>query len=430
MAHGDSSTPSAYAFNNDVFTGRETPLLKPKMKDEHLVSRLFRRRKQDKSEEGNVCPYCEFVNEDGAENCAQCYYSLNLAPRNQPMATPSTSGSDLMNTLLEDNEAQEDEAAVEAVLSLDDVAVEIDQYETTNPDQEDSFQFISGSTPELAQTVDFEAPEEVELSASDAPANPVVFDLGDQDPLDDVPEPVPSGIGSLYSPSVKTSKDEDLMGSVGPKVPEPAKTPELPNFNNLAQASHVDVEPAAAETVVATPQLPDMSSPSTPELPLVNTVANATATAVQTPDVPVVAQPAQAETTTSAVSTPDLPVVGQAAETKTAPVEETPQEVAAPTPQVSTRFWPWPAQEAWGAREVYREVVAILEAIKTGQYPKAAETLDSLGPHLDLNFEMLLHIGSAMRALNREEHLQWTLAMAKHVHPNNEHVVAAVEQLS
>jgi hypothetical protein len=49
---------------------------------------------------------------------------------------------------------------------------------------------------------------------------------------------------------------------------------------------------------------------------------------------------------------------------------------------------------------------------------------------LDLNFEMLLHIGSAMRALNREEHLQWTLAMAKHVHPNNEHVVAAVEQLS
>ena len=70
------------------------------------------------------------------------------------------------------------------------------------------------------------------------------------------------------------------------------------------------------------------------------------------------------------------------------------------------------------------------EAIKTGQYPKAAETLDALGPHLDLNFEMLLHIGSAMRALNREEHLQWTLAMAKHVHPNNEHVVAAVAQLS
>ena len=430
MALGDSPTPSAYAFNNDVSTGRETPLLKPKMKDEHLVSRLFRRRKQDKSEEGNVCPYCEFVNEDGVENCAQCYYSINLAPRDQPMATPSTSGSDLMNTLLEDNEAQEDEAAVEAVLSLDDVSVEIDQYETTNPGEEDSFQFISGSTPELAQTVDFEVPEEVELSASDAPANPVVFDLGNQDPLDDVPEPVPSGMGSLYSPSVKTEKDEDLMGSVGPSTPEPSKTPELPNFNNLAQASQATEQHAAAGTVVAAPQLPDVTLPSTPDLPLVNAGVEAPVAAVQTPEIPVVAQPAQTETTTSTVSTPDLPNVGQAAETQPAPVVEAPQDAAAPAPEASTRFWPWPAQEAWGAREVYREVVAILEAIKTGQYPKAAETLDALGPHLDLNFEMLLHIGSAMRALNREEHLQWTLAMAKYVHPNNEHVVAAVAQLS
>ena len=74
--------------------------------------------------------------------------------------------------------------------------------------------------------------------------------------------------------------------------------------------------------------------------------------------------------------------------------------------------------------------MALLESIKSGQLQKAAETLDGLGPHLDLNFEMMLHIGSAMRALNREEHLQWTLAMAKHVHPNNEHVMAAVAQLS
>ena len=377
------------------------------------MSSLFRRRKEDKSEEGNVCPYCEFVNEDGAVNCAQCYYSINLAPRDQPMATPTTSGSDLMSTLLEDNEALEDDVAVEAVLSLDDVAVDIDQYETNNSEGEDSFQFISGSTPELAQTVDFEAPEEVELSASDAPANPVVFDLGDQDPLDEVPEPVPSGLGNLYSPSVKIEKDEDLLGSVGPKTPEKTSTPELPNFNNLAQASSVpnDTVLAAETPHAATPQLPNMAStstPVTPDIPSVNAAVESPVAATQTPELPVVSQPAE---------TPAVPVV------ETEPQPET-------TAQPSTRFWPWPAQEAWGAHEVYGEVVAVLEAIKTGQYPKAAETLDALGPHLDLNFEMLLHIGSAMRALNREEHLQWTLAMAKHVHPNNEHVAAAVAQLS
>jgi len=406
MAHGAPPTPSVYACNNEVFTGRETPFLKPKIKDEHLVSSLFRRRKEDKSEEGNVCPYCEFVNEDGAENCAQCYYSINLAPRDQPMATPTTSGSDLMNTLLEDNEALEDDVAVEAVLSLDDVAVEIDQYETSNAEEEDSFQFISGSTPELAQTVDFEAPEEVELSASDAPVNPVVFDLGSQNPLEEVPEPVPSGLGNLYSPSVKIEKDEDLLGSVGPIIPEKASTPELPDFNNLTQASTAPSEavPAAEVPHATTPQLPDVTAASTPT----------------TPELPVVS--ASVETPVAVTQTPELPVVSQSVETPTAPVIE--------TAQPSTRFWPWPAQDAWGAHEVYREVVAVLDAIKTGQYPKAAETLDALGPHLDLNFEMLLHIGSAMRALNREEHLQWTLAMAKHVHPNNEHVAAAVSQLS
>ena len=413
MAHGGPPTPSVYAFNNEVFTGRETPFLKPKLKDEHLVSSLFRRRKEDKSKEGNVCPYCEFVNEDGAENCAQCYYSINLAPRDQPMATPTTSGSDLMSTLLEDNEAMEDDVAVEAVLSLDDVAVDIDQYETSNPEGEDSFQFISGSTPELAQTVDFEAPEEVELSASDAPANPVVFDLGEQDPLDEVPEPVPSGLGNLYSPSVKIEKDEDLLGSVGPKTPEKTSTPELPNFDNLAQASSApsDSVSAAEAPHATTPQLPNLASTSTPA----------------TPDIPFVS--AAVESPVEATQTPELPVVSQSAETPTVPVVE-PEPQPETSAQPSTRFWPWPAQEAWGAHEVYGEVVAVLEAIKTGQYPKAAETLDALGPHLELNFEMLLHIGSAMRALNREEHLQWTLAMAKHVHPNNEHVAAAVAQLS
>ena len=122
------------------------------MFDEGLVSSLFRRRKSEKSVEGNVCPYCEFVNEENVETCAQCYYSMNLPARNQPMATPTTSGSELMNTLMEENELEKEEFAVEAVLSLDEVAVEVDQYDISN-DKEDSFQFIRGSTPELSQTV-------------------------------------------------------------------------------------------------------------------------------------------------------------------------------------------------------------------------------------------------------------------------------------
>jgi hypothetical protein len=400
---------------------------------------MFRRRKDENSEKGNVCPYCEFVNDDAVENCAQCYYSIHLAPRDQPMATPSTSGSELLSTLMAEAELEEEEVAVEAVLSLEDVSVEIDQYEDSTKEENDSFQFISGSTPTLSKTVEFESPEEVELEISDAPTDAVVFDMGDEDPLGEPLEPVHTGLGKLYSPSVKTESDEDLMGTIGPIAGQEPSTPDLPDFANLTQPTpqpvangateipqvvlptpaisvpgiphHAEIQPA-----VATPELPVPSQtvppPETPDIPLPADVQPAPATTPEIPEVKVGA----VET-----STPEIP---SAEEVKT--VEQTP----APAPQNGNRIWPWPAQDVWDARQVYREVVALLEFIKVGQLTKAAETLDSLGPHLEHNFDMLLHIGSAMRALNREEHLQWTLAMAKHVHPNNEHVAAAVAQLS
>ena len=252
---------------------------------------MFRRRKGGNTEEGNVCPYCKFVNEDAVESCAQCYYSMNLAARDQPMATPSTSGSDLLDTLMGDTELEEEEMTVEAVLSLEDVSVEVDPYEEVKQEDKDDFQFISGSSPTLSKTVEFETPDEVELDVSDAPANPVVFDMGDADPLGVPMEPVPIGLGKLYSPSVKTEKDDDLMGSIGPVAGQTTATPEIPDFTNLTQVkqkspsepvqetpqgpylrqSHL-AEPAVSEVpiVPVTPEVPNLNSaPSTPELPTV-----------------------------------------------------------------------------------------------------------------------------------------------------------------
>jgi len=391
------------------------------MFDEGLVSSLFRRRKSEKSVEGNVCPYCEFVNEENVETCVQCYYSMNLAARNQPMATPTTTGSELMNTLMEENELEKEEFAVEAVLSLDEVAVEVDQYDLSN-DKEDSFQFIRGSTPELSQTVEFKQQQEVELQASDAPKNPVVFDMGDENPLDEVQEPVHTGLGNLYSPSVKSETDDDLMGSVGPINEGKTATPDLPTFSNLTQPVQQLTQPQVeTPKQMTTPDIPDVSTPT------------------QSIETPATAQNTQlpASDAASAIVTPEIPTTSQLstaadAESKaiSEDIDKTAVQTPAPVPQIPSRFWPWPARTPWDARQVYREVVQILESIKSGQLAKAAETLDALGPHLEYNFDMLLHIGSAMRALNREEHLQWTLSMAKHVHPNNEHVMAAVAQLS
>ena len=114
---------------------------------------MFGRRKKDSSDMQSACPYCGTPNEIGTKECKLCYYDLTASAREQPLATPSTAESDIMNTLLDDNPTFDDseDYAVEAVLSLDDVTVEIDQFETQGADEGEEFAFISSSGPTLSE---------------------------------------------------------------------------------------------------------------------------------------------------------------------------------------------------------------------------------------------------------------------------------------
>ena len=391
---------------------------------------MFGRRNKSGSDADNACPYCEFVNQENAESCSQCYYVFAASARDQPTAAPSTSGNELMSLLLSDDleVPDEDEYVVEAVLTLEDAAVEISQYETVN--EEDSFEFIDsdGAGPTLAQTVDYVKPEEVQLQVSDAPASPTNFELDEYDPLQDVPEPVHSGLGNLYSPMVKAETDDDLLGSVGPKK-SVAMTPDIPDIpdilpskGGLASAMH---QPQPIGKPIPAP-LPTPIPKAIPALSLPFAVGATAPTPIP-----------------KAIPASSLPfAVGAIAPTPTPtptpelPVEEKPQQVVqqvtekpAPIPQTNGRIWPWPAKDAWSAAQVYREVVSALEQVKSGNLKDAAETLDNLGPHLSENLDMLLHIGIVMTYLGRTEHLQWTLSMAQRIYPSNEHVSSALTRL-
>ena len=169
------------------------------MSDEAFGVQTMFRRKKHESVEGEVCPYCEFVNPVGATNCAQCYYVMDKAARDQPMATPTSSGSELMQTLLGDDDFEEEEEfAVEAVLSMDEVTVEIGQNQLGDAGDEDSLGFIKAGNPTLSETVEYESPQAVELETSDAPTTPVDFQIEAHDPMAEVAEPVHTGLGNLY----------------------------------------------------------------------------------------------------------------------------------------------------------------------------------------------------------------------------------------
>ena len=116
------------------------------------VQTMFRRKKLE-SVDGEVCPYCEFVNQNGATECAQCYYVMDKSARDQPMATPTSSGSELMATLMSDDEEEgEEELAVEAVLSLNEVTVEIGQGQLPGETDDESLGFIKAGRPTLSET--------------------------------------------------------------------------------------------------------------------------------------------------------------------------------------------------------------------------------------------------------------------------------------
>jgi hypothetical protein len=380
---------------------------------------MFGRKKKEKEADGHPCPYCEYLNEEGAETCAQCYYSLNKSAREQPMAEPTATGEEIMSLLLGDNEALEEEVeVVEAVLSLDDVTVDVDQYElpTTeiNEDGEEipeSFQYIEGDGPTLSETVSSEEEEEVELQASDAPTASVMFEIEKTDPFAEVAEPVHTGKGGLYSPSTPTANDDDLLGSVGPNAGD--VTPDLPDLpeeepvhSSLAQATAMEAE------ATATPELPpDFQMEQTADVP-------------STGETPVAQAPQGQES-----ALPDLPDDDEVAQQTEAPPSTQPQEQTSAPPIDNNRIWPWPQGQAWDDHQVYQEVVEAMEHIKHGRMNEAATTLDTLGPHLHENLNMLLHISVLMQHLGRHDHVKWTLDMAAYVHPNNPQVLQARSQL-
>ena len=379
---------------NGAFKGQEMVMLKPQVPTEKVGETMCWKRKKDGNEDGNPCPFCNAQNERDAATCVQCYYDLNKPARDQHLEVASDVKNDLLSTLMDEDDGDEDdEIAVEAVLDLEDVTIEIDQYD--DPISSEGFSFIDSEGPTLSETVEFETPEEVELTTEDAPMIEERFELPDSNPLDEVAEPVHTGQGQL----IQTDDDEadvDFTGTVGP---DPNAIPELPDTEE-------DVPMLPEElTIPDIPEDVDDEQPGIPELPE-ETIA---------PDLP------------EDEAVPELPDDDEV-ESTTEQVES--EDAVAPEVPSSTRIWPWPAGEPMDPREVHRIVVESLGLVRAGRIAEAEHNIDALGPQLGDDVSLLYHIGLILQQAGRAEHLNWMLEMARRVHPNDENVMNAIAHLS
>ena len=388
---------------NDAFVVHGMVMLKPQVPTEKVGETMFWKRKKDGVEEGNPCPFCGAQNEPNATTCVQCYYDLNKPARDQHLEVASDVQNDLLSTLMDsDDNEDEEEFAVEAVLDLEDVTIEVDQYD--DPLSSDGFSFIDSEGPTLSETVEFETREEVELTTDDAPEIEERFELPDGNPLDEVAEPVHTGQGQL----IQTADDENDVDFTGTVGPDPNAIPELPETEE-------DLPLPPGELTV--PDIPDdivEDEPQVPELP-------------EEEPVPELPEESEAPELPEDDAVPELPEDDDVESTIEQPAEE---DVVTPDVPTSARIWPWPAGEPMDPREVHRIVVESLGLVRAGRIAEAEHNIDALGPRLGDDVSLLYHIGLILQQAGRAEHLNWMLEMARRVHPNDENVMNAITHLS
>ena len=386
---------------------------------ERMLVGMFR-RKSTAEVEGEICPYCEFVNTPGSATCTQCYYELNKAPRDQGEPLSSEVSNSIFDELMaDDDDSWEEGEALDVVLTLDQDPLEVDQYEVTDFDAEEpeKIDFMDSSSPELHDTVNHEP---VEVHADDVGEeikNVPKLEFTKTDPFEEVPEPVHQGKGTVFSPSQPSKVDDDLLGHVGG-----SELPSLPPDELYENKIDFTVKKAPAPTpAVVLPSMSKMESSPAPAAELPKPVSEPITQQVES----------EPTTTIEPVSQPvQEPAVEETVVAQTLEQEVEAEPEAIPTPEISSRIWPWAEADAWDARQVYREVVSALEMVKSGKTDDAASTIDTLGPHLtDENIDMIYHIGMVLKQLGRIDEVKSMLERAKSAMPDNEHVSSAVAHL-
>ena len=370
------------------------------------------RRKAAANVEGEVCPYCEFVNSPGSDTCKQCYYDLNKAPRDQGDVISTEVSDSIFDELMsDDDDTWEETEALDVVLTLDADPLDVSQYDVTDfkSEEPEKIGFMESSSPELLNTVSHEPDAVTVEDVGEAISNVEKLDFSKEDPFAEVPEPVPQGKGAVFSPSAPAKLDDDLLGHVGG-----LELPSLPPDDLYENKVDLTVKKAPAPTPAVV--LPDYKPiASTVSEPVTEVPVNAPmAQDFETPQ-----EIVQPEITTPEVkSIPNIPAV----------VSETP--VVTPTPEVVVGIWPWSPSESWDARIVHREVVSALEQVKSGHISEATSTIDALGPHLsDDNIDLIYHIGMVLKQIGRTDEVKSMLERAKLAMPDNEHVSSAVAHL-
>ena len=356
--------------------------IKPEFRARNPLAVMFKRNKKQEDAGENACPYCSHENEENAVHCGLCYYELNKSSREQGEAIDQEMAGGIFAELTSDEDDSWSEGqSVEVELNMDDISVEVDQYEVVEIGEGDveSIEYMDAeSAPETSQTIEHrEEVIEKEILLDGETKDYQRFDLGDHDFMGDVAEPVHMGRGKLVGggegtePSEEAALDMEAIPSFeDKKVTETIELPPLPDEDEMDNEDIIPQGPPKKDNVLEEDDLIEEIVPVGP-----------------------------------------------------------PKPAEGPSSLESNRIWPWPADVEWDSRDIHREVVSALESAKSNQIEEASTILDRLGPHLGNDLELLYHIGMVLKQIGRVEEMRTMLAAAQQFKPQSEHVETAVAHL-
>ncbi len=372
----------------------------------------FRRKKE--GAEGKVCPLCETINPEESDTCKQCYYLLNKSSREQELPMDSGTEDLLLDELLDDSlfDPEEDSTTLVDVLTVDTMAVEIDQYEVVSDSDSkevEDFTFIKSSGPTFSE-IEADGDGPIEASGPTLDSLPSVssneeesetpleedFEFIEADKIEYDADEEDINLLELedqvYSPPVPVARAEVDAAGVSPPVIE------LPN----------ETVPSTGESDFTPPSIDLDEAPSSPaeivELDIID-------------DAPIPSIAPQSAPSSDSFSPP--------------PVVEANNPSIAQSPIVQNgSVWPWPSDGEWEYRKMYSAIMEAMEASKRGALPSAAEALDRVGPHLGERIDLIYYVGQVLRSLGREAELQAMLNSAKEKYPEDQNISTAAYHLA
>jgi ribosomal protein L40E len=412
-----------------------------------MVFDRFKSWRKEQSQ-GVVCPSCQHSNQEGATVCTRCYYQLDRPSFKQTSGLGDDESSDLLDELVSEIEKQEneDEKWVAPSFSMDDVTVDVAQYEDNDHiilNQQPDFTSILNPPPSM------EEEEEYELSSEDSPQFVKKFEVPESPEDFEEAEETEHKPIELVQPTAETPDHVEVVSAS--EVPDtngwpiPEETTPVADPADFDGDGVVDEYEAAFASPISIsgenrelPQEPRQGIPeeqvedselveepdarSDPLFELPPAPTNLPIPRLIAEPVPEQVEPQETQDTTPAL--PPAPVQ---------PWDAANEVVMTSTPE-GARFWPWEQQEEWPLAEVKKQLSAALRAAKEQNIAEATVLIDEVGPHIgnrtpDVVAVLFYAVGKLLMSIGRPRAVERMVEAASLTYPDSPEIVLARKKL-